>query len=50
MKMITLMLATIKRKRFIGDAFDMTSSGALPPPTVATVRNYVPTEGSMGPR
>ena len=36
------MLTTIKRKRFIGDAFDMRSSGKLPSTTTSTLKGKFP--------
>ena len=36
------MLATVKRKRFIGDAFDMNASRKLPTTTCATLRGKFP--------
>jgi hypothetical protein len=36
------MLTTIKRKRFIGDAFDMRSSGKLPSTTTSALKGKFP--------
>ena len=36
------MLTTVKRRRFIGDAFDMNASGKLPPTTCVALRGKFP--------